>query len=75
MPIIQFQPFSSIVQPSFWHALTNLKIDVLRLSDAAVPIQASYVHGRSVKDRETGKEIDLGSGLSLAAEGLEEGGT
>ncbi|KAI0820396.1 hypothetical protein BC628DRAFT_1397266 [Trametes gibbosa] len=65
MPIVQFAPFQSLVQPGFWHALTNLKIDVLRLSDEAVPVHATYSTGRAVKDRETGKDIALGCNLSV----------
>jgi ubiquitin-like modifier-activating enzyme ATG7 len=65
MPIVQFAPFSSTVSPSFWHALTDLKIDVLRLSDDALPVTATYTVGRSIKDRETGQEIALGCNLSV----------
>ena len=68
MPIVQFTPFSSLVQPAFWHALTDLKIDVLRLSDEAIPIHGSYSAGRSVKDRESGAEIALGCNLSVGGE-------
>ncbi|KAF8060911.1 hypothetical protein FPV67DRAFT_312395 [Lyophyllum atratum] len=68
MPIVQFAPFSSLVQPSFWHELTNLKIDVLRLSDEALTIAGSYSVGRSVTDRESGKEIVLGCNLSVGSE-------
>jgi len=68
MPVVQFAPFSSLVQPAFWHALTDLKIDVLRLSDDAVPVNGSYSTGRSVKDRETGAEIALGCNLSVGGE-------
>lgn len=68
MPIVQFAPFSSLVQPAFWHALTDLKIDVLRLSDDAVPVTGSYSVGRSVKDRETGAEIALGCNLTVGGD-------
>ncbi|OCH86788.1 E1-like protein-activating [Obba rivulosa] len=68
MPIVQFAPLSSLVEPAFWHALTDLKIDVLRLDDAAVPLTASYAAGRSVTDRETGRAISLGCNLSLGGE-------
>lgn len=68
MPIVQFTPLSSLVQPAFWHALTDLKIDVLRLSDDAVPVFGSYSIGRSVKDRETGVEIALGCNLVVGGE-------
>ncbi|KAG6908597.1 hypothetical protein DXG01_004000 [Tephrocybe rancida] len=68
MPIVQFAPFSSLIQPSFWHELTNIKIDVLQLSDEAIPISGSYSAGRSVTDRESGKEIALGCNLSVGSE-------
>ncbi|KAF9457980.1 hypothetical protein BDZ94DRAFT_1313718 [Collybia nuda] len=73
MPIVQFAPFSSLIQPSFWHELTNLKIDVLRLSDEALPISGSYSTGKSVKDRETGQEIALGCNLSIGSESFDKG--
>ena len=72
MPIIQFAPLSSLIQPSLWHKLTDLKIDVLQLSDAAVPISGSYSIGRTVKDRETGQEIALGCNLTVGAESFDE---
>ncbi|KAG5340089.1 hypothetical protein C0989_002791 [Termitomyces sp. Mn162] len=72
MPIVQFAPFSSLVQPSFWHELTNIKIDVLQLSDAAIPITGSYSVGRSVTDRESGKEIALGCNLSIGSESFDK---
>ncbi|KDR82941.1 hypothetical protein GALMADRAFT_238629 [Galerina marginata CBS 339.88] len=72
MPILQFAPFSSLVQPSLWHKLTDLKIDVLKLSDAAVPISGSYSIGRSVKDRETGQEISLPCNLTVGTESFEQ---
>lgn len=68
MPIVQFTPLSSLVQPAFWHALTDLKIDVLRLSDDAVPLSASYTAGRAVHDRETGADIALGCNLSIGGD-------
>ncbi|KAH9934441.1 E1-like protein-activating [Epithele typhae] len=68
MPIVQFAPLQSLVQPAFWHALTDLKIDVLRLSDDALPVAASYAPGRAVKDRETGQEIALGCNLTVGSD-------
>ena len=65
MTVLQFAPFSSLVQPAFWHELTSLKVDVLRLSDDSVPVNASYALGKSIKDRETGKEIALGCNLTV----------
>lgn len=57
MPILQFAPFSSVVSPAFWHKLTELKIDVLKLSDASIPVTGTYTIGKSIKDRETGEEV------------------
>ncbi|CAL1717442.1 unnamed protein product [Somion occarium] len=68
MPIVQFTPFSSLVEPNFWHALTDLKIDVLRLSEDSVSITGSYASGRSFVDRETGKEIALGCTVDIGGE-------
>jgi len=65
MPLIQFTPFSSVVSPAFWHSLTDLKIDVLRLSNEAVPITATYNIGRSTVDRESGREVVFPAGLVL----------
>jgi hypothetical protein len=72
MPIVQFAPFSSLIQPSFWHKLTDLKIDVLRLSDEALTISGSYSVGRSITDRETGSEIALACNLSVGAESFDK---
>lgn len=66
--LLQFTPFSSIVQPAFWHELTKLKIDVLKLSQDAVPILGSYSVGRSVLDRETGQEVALGCNLVVGGD-------
>ncbi|KAK2464586.1 hypothetical protein APHAL10511_003375 [Amanita phalloides] len=66
MPLVQFAPLSSLVHPGLWHALADLKLDVLRLSDAAVPLCAAYSPGRSVLDRETGRDIALAASLVLA---------
>ncbi|RPD71395.1 hypothetical protein L226DRAFT_573882 [Lentinus tigrinus ALCF2SS1-7] len=39
--VVQFAPFQSLVQPAFWHALTEFKISVLCLSDDAQQPDAS----------------------------------
>ena len=70
--IVQFTPFSSLVQPEFWHELTRLKIDVLRLSDDAQTITAQYSPGRSISDRETGQDIALGCNLILGGNAFEQ---
>jgi ubiquitin-like modifier-activating enzyme ATG7 len=72
MPTLQFAPHTSLVQPAFWHELTRLKIDVLKLSQDSVPVVASYGPGRSITDRETGKDIALNGSLSVAGEGFDQ---
>lgn len=67
MPLLQFVPFVSSVDPGFWHAFTELKIDVLKLSDEPVPLRASYEKGKWVKDRETGEDVGLPGQLRLDA--------
>jgi ubiquitin-like modifier-activating enzyme ATG7 len=69
--MLQFVPFASLVQPAFWHALADLKIDQLRLSDDAVDIAATYSVGRSVTDRETGQTIDLGCTIAVGADSFD----
>ncbi|THH32938.1 hypothetical protein EUX98_g1274 [Antrodiella citrinella] len=72
MTIVQFAPFASLADPNFWHALTNLKIDVLRLDDHTVPLSASYTSGRSIVDRETGNEIALGCNITVGGEAFRD---
>lgn len=42
--ILQFVPFSSAVDAGFWHHFTQLKLDVLQLSEQAVPVAGSYTN-------------------------------
>ncbi|EGG00390.1 uncharacterized protein MELLADRAFT_118051 [Melampsora larici-populina 98AG31] len=65
--VLQFIPFSSSIDPTFWHTLTKLKIDVLKLGDQPIPIKGIYERGRWVKDKEhhLGKEIGLGGEIRL----------
>ncbi|KAI0315822.1 hypothetical protein OF83DRAFT_319626 [Amylostereum chailletii] len=72
MPVVQFAQFSSLVQPTFWHELTRVKLEVLRLSDDHVPLNASYSVGRTIKDRNTGQEVPLGCNISVGGEGFDE---
>jgi ubiquitin-like modifier-activating enzyme ATG7 len=72
MPLLQFAPFGSLVQPPFWHAVTQLKIDVLRLSDKPIDVAAAYTPGRTIKDRETGADVALGCHLSLGGDAFKE---
>ncbi|KAI8816302.1 uncharacterized protein EV422DRAFT_546234 [Fimicolochytrium jonesii] len=40
--ILQFQSFSSAVDPTFWHALSRNKIEVYRLDDAPKDVRGCY---------------------------------
>lgn len=68
--IVQFTPLSSAISPSFWTTLAALKIDRLQLSDEAVEVQAHYGIGKRIKDRSTGDEILLTSGISCDGESI-----
>lgn len=70
MTVIQFNPLSSLVQPAFWHDLVRLKIDVLKLSAESQTVTASYSAGKSIIDRETGKDVALGCQIVLAGDGF-----
>jgi len=65
MTILQFAPWASQVEPAFWHALSQLKIDVLKLSSDSVPLSAFYSSSKSFFDRNTRSEIALASPLTL----------
>jgi ubiquitin-like modifier-activating enzyme ATG7 len=54
-----------------WHKLSDLKIDVLKLSEEAVPLRGSYTIGKTVKDRETGQEIVLPCSLTIGGDGFD----
>lgn len=72
MVTVQFTPFASTVAPAFWHALVKLKLDVLKLDQDAIPVIASYAAGRTIKDRETGTDVALPSGVTLAEDAFQE---
>lgn len=40
--LLQFLPFSSVVESTFWHKLSELKIDVYALKDEPVDITGYY---------------------------------
>lgn len=72
MTIVQFAPLNSIVQPNFWHELTRIKIDVQKLSEDSLSIQAYYTAGRSVTDRETGQEVSLGCNITIGGDAFDK---
>ncbi|KAJ1993187.1 Autophagy protein 7 [Dimargaris cristalligena] len=47
-PLLQFEPYLTSFDASFWQRLTDLKLDRFKLNDQAVAIRASYLAGRQV---------------------------
>ena len=45
---LQFQPFASAVDASFWHTLSQSKIDRFKLDDSPVQLKAYYSTGQRV---------------------------
>jgi len=72
MPVVQFAPFNSQVQPEFWHELTRRKVDELRLSQDALAITASYTIARAVRDRESGNDVALPASFSLGGDAFDQ---
>ncbi|KAK0529410.1 Autophagy protein 7 [Tilletia horrida] len=68
--LLQYASFSSSINPSFWHSFAELKIDTLQLSDAPLPLVASYATARQLQDRSTGEMVYLPAALNLEASSL-----
>ena len=65
-PLVQFLPLSTSVSPSFWHALTSIKLHELKLSQHAIPVKGYYSKGKQVRDRLNGNElVGINGGLEL----------
>ncbi|GAA5944118.1 Atg7p [Sporobolomyces koalae] len=63
---LQFLPLSTSIHPTFWHALTALKLHQLKLSQAPVPITGHYAKSKQVRDRQHANElVGISSGLEL----------
>lgn len=56
LKIIQYKPFMSFVHPSFWHALTEVKLDVDKLNDTT-----KQIHGRFTFRDDIGTVFEVGS--------------
>ncbi|XP_053214466.1 ubiquitin-like modifier-activating enzyme ATG7 [Panonychus citri] len=39
---IKYFPFSSLIETSFWHSLSQNKLNIYKLDETEIPIQASY---------------------------------
>lgn len=69
--ILQFVPFNSSIDPTFWHALTNLKIDVLKLQDQPIRVRGWYERGRWIQDRDRSNQvISIGNEFRLDGKSL-----
>ena len=65
-PSLQFLPLSTSISPSFWHALTSIKLHQLKLSQDPIPVYGHYSKGKQVRDRLNGNElVGISSGLEL----------
>lgn len=45
--LLQFTPFQSAIDASFWHALVDKKLDIIQLSEKAQTLHAYYTTGTS----------------------------
>ncbi|GAA5847905.1 hypothetical protein JCM9279_003484 [Rhodotorula babjevae] len=62
---LQFLPLSTSISPSFWHRLTSLKLDHLKLDDTPLPLTGHYTRGRTILDKRTGQAVPLSGALEL----------
>lgn len=46
---LQFLPFSSVVETTFWHKLTQLKIDVYALKEEPIEISGYYNNHTAIR--------------------------
>ncbi|KAI9143283.1 hypothetical protein BKA69DRAFT_1026812 [Paraphysoderma sedebokerense] len=62
--LLQFQPFSSAVDATFWLSFSQRKIDLFRLNDEPVPIHAYYTTGQVVSLNKDKQNTDAASSQS-----------
>ena len=51
--ILQFEPFSSTIDVTFWYTLSKYKLDVYKLDDSSKPLTATYtssLRGQSLSE-------------------------
>lgn len=63
--IQQFSPIRLQIYKEFWHALSSYKLNTQRLDDAAIEIQAGFLGGRAMIDRNSGEVVDSGACIIL----------
>ncbi|XP_074603824.1 autophagy-related 7 isoform X2 [Brevipalpus obovatus] len=45
---LKYYPFESLVETSFWHTLSENKLNIYKLSDTEIPLQAFYRNDNSI---------------------------
>lgn len=70
MPLVQFTPFTSQVEPTLWHAYSQRKLNEIRLEDESIPFSAEYAPAKRVWDKVSESYVGLGCRLRLDAAGL-----
>lgn len=69
---VLFTPLQSQPSPSFWHSLSSLKLDTLKLSSPVLSVSASYGTGRTITDRTDGRTVAINSALMLDGASLND---
>ncbi|KAL2919148.1 Autophagy protein 7 [Polyrhizophydium stewartii] len=67
--LLQFEPFQSAIEATFWHTLGNNKINVYKLDDATVPIQGFYSSGDAFPLDRAGSSQPASAGGGAGAAG------
>ncbi|KAI7864677.1 E1-like protein-activating enzyme Gsa7p/Apg7p [Spinellus fusiger] len=70
--ILQFAPFSSAVDASFWQTLADKKLNLYQLSDASHTIQGYYTTGHSVTDH-LGQSVAMSPHLCIPDQLMDSG--
>jgi hypothetical protein len=70
--IAQFTPNQSQTHPSFWNRLTELKLDILKLSDEDIPIHARYSVGKVIKDKDTHDNVGMNGSWEVDESSFEQ---
>ncbi|TPX68561.1 hypothetical protein SpCBS45565_g03085 [Spizellomyces sp. 'palustris'] len=73
-PILQFEPFISAVEPTFWHALSRNKIDLYRLDDAPRQLIGYYSTGQIVSTRDSTVQPNVAPAKLCVSSGSFDGG-
>jgi ubiquitin-like modifier-activating enzyme ATG7 len=71
LQLLQFEPFKSAVDPTFWHQLGKRKLDVYQLDQSERPIRGHYTTAtRATKSIE--RDIAAPAQFTLDGQAFEE---